>query len=60
MTSLIIPFPQQPRRPMPAPRQVSIDGEYFDDDLPPELFDNDEDLEELSIYVHMAEQAHDE
>ena len=53
----VIPFPV--RKPQPI-RQVSIDGEYFDDDVPPELFDRDEDLEELSIYVHMAELAHDE
>lgn len=60
MPSQIIPFPAAYRQPMPMVRKVSIDGEYFDDDVPPELFDTDEDLEELSTYIHMAELAHDE
>lgn len=59
MTSQIIPFPHTTSRP-PANRQLTIDGEFYDDDVPPELFDRDEDIEELSIYVHMAELAHDE
>ncbi len=60
MTSQVIPFPARSYKPAPMSRQVSIDGEYFDDDLPPELFDNDEEIEELSVYIHMAELAHDE
>lgn len=64
MASQIIPFPTSSIRSGPAPsafpRQISIDGEYFDDDLPPELFDDGEELDELAVYVHMAEAAHDE
>lgn len=56
MASQVIPFPAH--RPAPI-RYVSIDGEYFDDDLPPEL-DGDDDREELSHYAHLAELAHDE
>ena len=60
MTSQLIPFPGPASRHVPMSRQVSIDGEYFDDDLPPELFDTDEDKEDLGIYIHMAEAVHDE
>ncbi len=60
MASQIIPFPSPAYKPAPVSRQVSLDGEYFDDDLPPELFDSEEEVEELSIYIHMAELAHDE
>ncbi len=59
MTSQVIPFPHANARPAPV-RQVTIDGEFYDDELPPELFDRDEDIEELSVYIHMAELAHDE
>lgn len=60
MASQVIPFPHPASRPAPIGRQISIDGEFYDDDVPPELFDRDEDIEELSFYVHMAELAHDE
>jgi len=60
MPSQVIPFPSSPSRPASIGRQISIDGEFYDDDVPPELFDRDEDIEELSFYVHMAELAHDE
>ncbi|MCR6659444.1 MAG: hypothetical protein NVV72_08880 [Asticcacaulis sp.] len=55
MNAQIIPFPA----PKPAPiRQVSIDGEYFEDDIP-ELFDIDEDFGELAIYAHIADTWND-
>jgi hypothetical protein len=55
MNAQIIPFPA----PKPTPvRQVSIDGEYFEDDIP-ELFDIDEDFGELAIYAHIADTWND-
>ncbi len=53
----VIPFPV--RKPQPI-RQVSIDGEYFDDDVPPILFDEDEDLEEITIYARIYENTMNE
>ena len=67
----IIPFPAR-RGPRPARArtsnlnwpnpgwQVSIDGEFAEDDLPPELFDADEDREELALYAHIADQWADQ
>jgi hypothetical protein len=51
MNAQIIPF-LAPKS--PPVRQVSIDGEYFEDDIP-ELFDADEDLGELDLYLHIAD-----
>ena len=45
-------------RPAPVSRLISIDGE--DEDLLPLPIDPDEDLETLSMYIHMAELARDE
>jgi len=53
----VIPFPV--RKPQPI-RQVSIDGEYFDDDVPPVLFDEDEDLEEITLYARIYENTMNE
>jgi len=44
----------------PAPKpnyihQIAYNGEFYDDELPPELFDPEEDLEELAMFVHIAE-----
>ena len=51
MNAQIIPF----LAPKPLPvRQVSLDGEYFEDDVPPVLFDADEDDVELARYVSIA------
>jgi hypothetical protein len=60
MNAQIIPFPA---RPMPAIRQtvirqISIDGEFFEDEIP-ELFDADEDFGELITYVHIADTWND-
>ena len=57
----IIQFPN-PGRAAPSgfARQVSIDGEYFDDDVPPVLFDEDEDLEEITIYARIYENTMNE
>jgi hypothetical protein len=61
MNAQIIPFPA----PKPASdpgqtpmRQVSIDGEYFEDDIP-ELFDSDEETGDLEIYIHIADTWND-
>ncbi len=57
MNAQVVPFPA---RCAPAPvRQVSLDGEYFVDELPPELFDEDEDREDLVTYIHIAEHVED-
>jgi len=61
MNAQIIPFPTS--KPSPAAnltpiRQVSIDGEYFEDDIP-ELFDADEDFGELEAYLHIADTWND-
>ncbi len=55
MNAQIIPFPVPKAVPI---RQVSIDGEYFEDDIP-ELFDADEDFDELTIYAHIADTWND-
>jgi len=52
-----IPF--SVRKPQPI-RQVSIDGEYFDDDVPPLLFDEDEDREALVLYARIYEDTMNE
>jgi hypothetical protein len=55
MNAQIIPFPAS----KPAPvRQISIDSEYFEDEIP-ELFDADEDFGELMTYVHIADTWND-
>ena len=61
MNAQIIPFPAP--KPAPGPdltpmRQVSIDGEYFEDEIP-ELFDADEDFGELETYIHIADTWND-
>jgi hypothetical protein len=56
MNAQIIPFPaSKPATPM---RQVSIGGEYFEDDIP-ELFDAEEDFGELELYMHIADTWND-
>jgi hypothetical protein len=30
------------------------ESDFYNDDLPPELFDHDEDREELAMYLDMA------
>jgi len=56
MNAQIIPFPTP--KPVSPVRQVSIDGEYFEDDIP-ELFDADEDFGELELYLHIADTWND-
>lgn len=47
--------------PFPAPSRHSngslnpqIDGDFYDDELPPELFDREEDLEDLQAFMHVT------
>jgi len=48
--------------PFPAPASHSngslvphqVDGEFYDDELPPELFDREEDMEDLQAFMHVA------
>ncbi|ESQ84835.1 hypothetical protein AEAC466_07190 [Asticcacaulis sp. AC466] len=40
-------------------RQFNVDGESFEEDLPPELFDPEEDLDELATYAHIADTWND-
>ena len=55
MSARIIPFPAPQTAPV---RQVSIDGEYFEDDIP-ELFDAEADFGELATYIHIADTWND-
>ncbi|MBW8882056.1 MAG: hypothetical protein JF615_11755 [Asticcacaulis sp.] len=55
MNAQVVPFPTH--RPPAPTRRPSLDGEYFEDDLPPELFDEDEDRDDLTTYVHIAQSA---
>lgn len=52
-----MPFPT----PRPAPgqkpdyaHQVRYDGEFYEEELPPELFDPQEDDEELAVFQYVA------
>ncbi|WP_157138904.1 hypothetical protein [Asticcacaulis biprosthecium] len=57
MNAHVAPFPT--RRPSPPIHQSTIDGDVYDEDLPPELFDEDEDREDLVTYLHIAEHVED-
>lgn len=49
-----IPYAPTPRpRPM-APIRSEYDSDFYSDELPPELFDGDEDREELAMYLDIA------
>jgi hypothetical protein len=55
----IIPFPRA-KRPTPGNWRITIDGEFSDDDvLPPEMFDDDGDRDELAVYVQIADHWND-
>ncbi len=48
--------------PYPAPASHSngsiapapADGQFYDDELPPELFDREEDMEDLQAFLHVV------
>ncbi len=49
-------FVHVPRyRPAPLGPATFHDAEVLDDEIPPELFDEDEDREDLTAYIHIAE-----
>lgn len=52
------PYPVPDRKPDYA-HQVRYDGDFYDDDLPPELFDPQEENEELAVYQYIAEHIED-
>lgn len=47
-------YPVPDRKPDYA-HQVRYDGDFYDDDLPPELFDSQEDQDELAVFKTIAE-----
>ncbi len=58
MNAVVIPFPG-PKTAGQLVRYVTVDGEFSDDELPPELFDRGEDLSEMSLYVTLADHWND-
>ena len=52
------PYPVPGHKPDYA-HQVRYDGEFYEEDLPPELFDPQEDDEELSAFHHIADHIDD-
>ncbi|MGZ3304498.1 MAG: hypothetical protein ACXU8U_01450 [Asticcacaulis sp.] len=60
MQPTITPFSAPARHSNGSLRQTTFDGEFYDDDLPPELYDEDEDMEDLQAFVHAAAMSGDE
>ena len=48
------PFPAPSRNSNGSLNQNQVDGEFYDDELPPELFDREEDMEDLQAFMHVA------
>ncbi len=48
------PFPAPARNSNGSIDQTRTDGAFYDDELPPELFDRDEDMEDLQAFMHVA------
>jgi len=48
------PFPAPARNSNGSVRPHPADAEFYDDELPPELFDRDEDMEDLQAFMHVA------
>ena len=46
------PFPAPARNSNGSVRQPAADADFYDDELPPELFDREEDLEDLQAFLH--------
>ncbi len=46
------PFPAPARHSNGSINQTLIDGEFYEDELPPELFDREEDMEDLQAFMH--------
>lgn len=52
------PLVPHPRAQAPS-RYPSFDGAYDTDEVPPELYDEDEDRDDLTTYIHIAESYRD-
>ncbi len=48
------PFPTPARNSNGSLNQTQVDGEFYDDELPPELFDREEDMEDLQAFMHVT------
>ncbi len=48
------PFPAPARNSNGSIKPSPVDPEFYDDELPPELFDRDEDMEDLQAFIHVA------
>ncbi len=48
------PFPAPARNSNGSLNQTQEDGAFYDDELPPELFDRDEDMEDFQAFMHVA------
>lgn len=57
MMSEVIPFPA--RRPIVF-RQTDYDENVFEDEMPPVLFDEQEDHEDIALFERMYETSMDE
>ena len=49
-----VPFPAPSRNSNGSLNPPRIDGEFYDDELPPELFDREEDMEDLQAFMHVT------
>lgn len=45
---------QAPARHSNGSLNPQADGDFYDDELPPELFDREEDLEDLQAFMHVT------
>ncbi len=48
------PFPAPARNSNGSLNPANVNGEFYDDELPPELFDQEEDLEDLHAFMHVT------
>jgi hypothetical protein len=48
------PFPAPARNSNGSVKPAPADAEFYDDELPPELSDRDEDMEDLQAFIHAA------
>jgi len=48
------PFPAPARNSNGSLNETQVDGAFYDDELPPELFDREEDMEDLQAFMHVA------
>lgn len=48
------PFPAPARNSNGSLNPPRTEGDFYDDELPPELFDREEDLEDLQAFMHVT------